>query len=363
MDFARTTALTLLGAIITVACGEDKPPPEPIIRPVRYVQVFVTGSARERSFSGTSQAALQSKLSFKVAGTVNRIPVKVGDVVRAGALIARLDDIDYRLQVQEAEAALASLKAQARSADANYSRVRALYENRNASANDLDAARAASESATAQVVRAEKAVELAKSQLGYATLRSPANGSIAAVPVEENENVSPGRTVALLTSGSRLEVEVAMPEILIAQIREGDTASVLFDAIQEKVFSATVTEVAVSATGMATTFPVTVRLDETDESFRPGLAAEVRFVFDSRDSRNRVVVPTVSVGEDREGRYVFVLDRQEKGYAISRRREVTIGELTQEGLEILEGLSDGELVVTAGVTRIADGQRVRVPSQ
>ncbi len=290
-------------------------------------------------------------------------PSKSGDNVKAGALIARLDDIDYRLQVQEAEATLASLKAQARSSDANYGRVRALYENRNASANDLDAARAASESATAQVNRAEKAVELAKSQLSYATLRSPVSGSIAAVPIEENENVSPGQTVALLTSGSQLEVEVTIPEILISQIREGDKTTVSFDAIQSKVFPATVTEVAVAATGMATTFPVTVRLAEADESCRPGMAAEVHFTFGSRDGQKRIIVPTVSVGEDRQGRYVFVLEKLENGFANVGRREVSIGELTQEGIEILEGLQDGELVVTAGVTRIADGQRVRVPSR
>jgi multidrug efflux pump subunit AcrA (membrane-fusion protein) len=67
------------------------------------------------------------------------------------------------------------------------------------------------------------------------------------------------------------------------------------------------------------------------------------------------------VGEDRNGRYVFVLEAEEPGFGIVHRREVTVGELSDEGLEIKDGLADGEWLVTAGVTQITDGQRVRLP--
>lgn len=357
----KRARMWMLAATLTVsACGEDAPPPEPVIRPVRTQAVFATGGGRTRTFSGTSNAALESRLSFKVSGTVNRVAVNVGDRVRAGALIAQIDDRDYRLQVQEAEAALNSATAQARSAESNYGRVRALYENRNASANDLDAARAASESANAQVKRAEKGVELARSQLSYTTLKSPVAGSIASVMVEENENVSPGQTVVLLTSGNALEVKVAVPEILIAQVREGDQTTVTFDALPGKSFLATVIEVGVSSGGGGTTFPVSVRLKETDPACRPGMAAEVAFTFGNEDGRPRLIVPAVAVGEDRSGRFVYVAQPTEAGKATIERREVAVGELTESGIEVFEGLKDGELIVTAGVTRINDGQVVRL---
>lgn len=358
-----TRSILAVAVLLPVACGEDAPPPEPVIRPVRTQAVYATGGGRTRVFPGAANAALESRLSFKVPGTVDRVAVEVGDRVEAGATIASIDARDYRLQVQEAEAALNSATAQARSAESNYSRVRALYENRNASANDLDAARAAAESATAQVRRAEKGVELARSQLSYTTLTSPVAGSIASVMVEENENVSPGQAIALLTSGSQLEVRVAIPEVLIGGIREGEAATVTFDAIPNRTFTAKVTEVGVAATGAATTFPVVVRLDDADPAHRPGMAAEVAFTFGEQEGRTRMIVPTVAVGEDRSGRFVFVVEATGDGLAKTIRRPVRVGDLTDAGLEIREGLKDGERVVTAGVSRIQDGMTVRLLQQ
>ncbi len=352
----------LAGALL-FSCGEDKEPPAPLIRPVRYVQVFATGGGRERTFSGISKAALESKLSFKVAGTISRVGVKVGDRVKAGEMIAELDPKDYELKVQEAEASRQRAEAQARNAEASYSRVRALYENHNASKNDLDAARAGAESASAQVKSAQKRLELTTLQLGYARLTSPVEGSIASVNVEENENVTTGQPIALITSGSQLEVEVAIPEMLIARIQEGDPVSIGFDAIPKESFSGTVTEVGVASVGMATTYPVVVTLNRYHPDCRPGMATEVRFVFGSRSGKPRIIVPAVSVGEDRDGKYVYTVDREEEGFGTTRRRNVMIGELTEAGLEIHSGVDDGALVVTAGVTRIRDGQRVRLLAQ
>ena len=350
-----------LGALLLAGCGSDEPSPEPVVRPVRYTPVYATGSERVRTFSGTAQASVESRLSFKVAGTVSRVAVAVGDRVRAGQVIAELDDKDYKIQKEEAEAALASARAQARNAQAGYARWRALYENNNASPRDLDAARAASESAGEQVKSAEKRLELAHSQLSYARLQAPVEGAIAAARVEVNENVAPGQTVVLLTSGSRLEVQVAVPEVLIAQVREGDEVEISFDALPGKSLAGRVTEVGVAATGMAATFPVTVRLDREDPDCRQGMAAEVGFRFGGRGGREHLYVPLAAVGEDRQGNFVYVVERAGEGFGQVRRRPVQVQVREPgENLEIIEGLSDGDLVVTAGVTRIIDGQKVRL---
>jgi hypothetical protein len=92
------------------------------------------------------------------------------------------------------------------------------------------------------------------------------------------------------------------------------------------------------------------------------MAAVVSFEFESEDQRERYLVPTVAVGEDRDGRFVYVVEPApgEPGYGIARRRAVTVGEITAEGLEVFRGLSDGDLVVTAGVSLITDGQKVKI---
>ena len=355
LTFATLCAVALAG------CGKEEPAQQEILRPVRYQQVYSSGGDRIRTFSGTARAGVESRLSFKVSGTVQQVAVQVGERINSGELIARLDPTDYQLQVQRAEASLDQAKAQALQSQQNYERIRQLYENRNASRNDLDASRAASESAAAQVAAAEKQLELANRQLAYTRLTAPTAGAIATVDIEPNENVQAGQTIAQMTAGSSLEVEVAMPEILISNVREGDAVQVSFDALPGVTCDATVVEVGVAASGLATTFPVTVRLNERQEGALPGMAAEVAFRFYSTSKSEAFLVPSFGVGEDRLGRFVFVLDfsTDEDDVAIVRRRAVTIGELTANGIEILEGLTEGDYLVTAGVSRIIDGQKVK----
>ena len=217
---------------LLVACqGQDPPPPQEILRPIRSQQVSLTGSNQTRTFSGKAQAGLEAKLSFKVSGTVSRLLVKVGDKLKQRQVVATIDPRDFDLQVQRAQAALTRAKAAARSSAADYARVRALYENRNASRNDLDQARASAESSRADVAANTKELELARLQLGYTRLRAPAACFVASAPVEVNENVQAGETIIEVVCGSRLEVAVAVPEVFIARVKKGSKVTATFDAI------------------------------------------------------------------------------------------------------------------------------------
>jgi RND family efflux transporter MFP subunit len=350
----------LLALVAGNGCGGDPEPPEELIRPVRYQAVYTTGGVRVRTFSGVAKAGTESQLSFKVAGNVTRVAVNVGDKVQQGDLVASLDDSDYRLQVQEAEASLAQTKAAEKNARSSYERTRALWENASASKQDLDGALATYESAAAQVQSIQKRLELARLQVNYTRLTAPFAGAVAAVRVEVNENVGTGQTVALLSSGDQPEVQVTVPGVLITQIETGSPVQVSLGAIKNETFTATVTEVGVTSTGFATTYPVTVRLETHDPRIRPGMAAEVSFRFENIGEQELLVVPSVAVGEDHHGRFVFVLEIVSDGLGIARRRSVRVGELTSDGLQILEGLQEGELVVTAGVSHISDGQQVKL---
>ena len=352
--------VTALAVALTSGCSRQEVEAEPVLRPVRSEQVFATGGGRQRMFSGAARSGTESRLSFRVSGKILAINVKLGDKVTPGQIIAELDPEDYRLQVQDSEASLQQAQAQARNAALNYQRVQDLYENRNASKSDLDAARASQESADASVESIENRLELAKRQLGYTKLRAPTAGSIASKDVEVDENVMAGQAVVLLTSESELEIPVAVPSVVISQVREGDPVSVVFDAVRGRTLQATVTEVGVASTGTATTFPVVVTLDESDPNIRSGMSAEVTFQFGREGDATRYIVPLMSVLEDQNGRFVYVVEASgEAGVGLIKRVPVTIGDIVDEGVEVREGLEDGEHVVTAGVSRITDGQRVR----
>ncbi|MEM1413547.1 MAG: efflux RND transporter periplasmic adaptor subunit [Myxococcota bacterium] len=355
-------ATSLLLPVALAACGEPEEVVEPLVRPVRYTVCTDGDGAAERSFSGVAQAGESSRLSFRVAGRILAVEVNVGDEVREGQLVARLDDADYDLQVREARANAASARANLRNAQAQYRRTRELYENNNASRSDLDNARAASESAQMQVASYGQRIQLLERQKAYTRLEAPAAGVISSVDVEVNENVQAGTPVATLQSGNQLQVDIGVPESLIQRVSRGADARITFEALGDTVFEGTVFEVGVSTGQNLAAYPVTVRLpEEASEQVRPGMAAEVELTFEAQEGDATLRLPSSAVGEDRQGRFVFEVERTEEGFGVVHRRAVTIGDLTSDGVAILEGVENGQLIVTAGVARIADGMRVRVP--
>jgi len=346
--------------IVLVGCDQEHVQLPAPIRPVRYVIAQPSGGVRERIFTGAAKAGIESNLSFKVRGTIQKLGLKVGDRVRKNQLIAEIDPRDYELAVQQTEASLAQAKAQAAKAEADFKRMRRLFERDNASQADFDSARAAQDSARALVRAIEKQIELAKLQVSYTRLVSPIDGKVAEVPVEVNENVQVGQTIVVLHAGARPEVEVAMPEVLIREIRQGAAVSVALDSLPNRSFSGRVSEVGVAAIEGLTTYPVTILLDRSDDRILPGMAAEVTFRFGVKGALQRYVLPSHAVLEDREGSFVFVVSPTEAELGVAERRGVVVGELVTGGIEVVEGISDGDRVVTVGASRIQDGQLVRL---
>ncbi|MDB4324761.1 efflux RND transporter periplasmic adaptor subunit [bacterium] len=359
-----TTAGTLFGLVVTLglAPGCNEPPVvETRLRPVRTTQVFASGGTQTRRFSGSARAGREIFLSFRVSGTVQRLPVSVGDRVKQGATLAALDPTDYDIAVRQAEAAVGSAQASWHNADRDLERVRQLYENSNASQNELDSATARASSAQADVDGRREALAAARQQRKYTRLTAPVDGSIAEKYVDVDENVQQGQRVVLMTAGATPEVEVGIPEGLIRQIQEGASVQVRFDSLRDQTFDAVVTEVGVSTIGSATTFPVTARLLRESRDIRPGMAASVEFRFE-QPGNHRIYLPIHAVGGDDAGRFVFVLIPNPDGdTGVVQRTPVEVGGLNGPvQLEILSGLNEGQSIVTAGVRRLTDGQQVKL---
>lgn len=356
-------ALASLMVTVVAGCEKDQKKSEPPIRPVKYQVVEASGGVQTHTFSGQSSASSESKLSFKVTGTLNKVNVKVGDVVKKGKLIAELDRTDYQLQVQQARASYSSARAQQRNAEANYARIEKIYETGGASRSDLDAARAGSQTARANVSAASQQVNLAKQKLSYTRLEAPIEGKISQVAVEINENVSPGQPVVLLASGDKIDVSVAVADKYIRDVKKGATVTVKFSDIPDKSYQAVVSEISPTSTGSGAS--VTVTLNNTDTDVRPGLSAETVFTFGSENDEARYYIPSSAVGEDGDGMYVYLVDPADKpGLGTVRRQTVKINpEPTADGIQVLEGIADGQLVVTAGRTRISNGLTVKVPEK
>jgi RND family efflux transporter MFP subunit len=353
-------SLLILAPLWIAVCQKEPERKAPVIRPVRTITILSTAGERQRTFTGTAKAGQETTLSFKVSGTIMVLNIRVGDRVRKGSVIATLDLRDYNLRVQEAQAALVRTQAEARNASANYERVRLLYENRSVSQSELDASRSNAESTKALVVTAQRQLDQAKLSASYTRMTAPVDGSVVAVNVEAGENVQLGQAIAVLASGQHIEVQTSIPESLITGIHNGDEVVVTFDALPTRFYKALITEVGVAASARSVTYPVTARLVQNTPQVRPGMAANVQFVFKTKETAGRYIVPPVAVGEDAGGRFIYTVDPVEDGYGLIRKQPVIVGNLTARGLEVLSGLSDGKKVVTAGISKIKDGQKVKL---
>ena len=379
--------LFLLSTFFLLMCTSPPEEKSKRIRPVKYIEVEESGVKDEHTFTGTAKAKEKANLSFKVAGTVNHIDVIVGDVIRKGQFIASLEPTDYQVTLQQAEAQEQASQAsehssetQIKSSEANYIaarssyiRITQLYENNSVSLNDFEQAKANYEAAKANYEAAKAQFEAAqynttasigqrqsaKNQVEYTRLLAPFSGIVSQQHVEENELVASGTPVITLSSIGRPEVEVGVPEILISRIREGAETFVKFSTLPGQQFEATVTEVGYSP-GSGSTYPVTVDLVTADDAIRPGMSANVTFQFNlPGDSDELIIVPTSSVGEDSEGRFVYILN-QENDKVFVQRQSIVIGKIRNEGIEVLNGLNEGDMIAAAGLNILQEGDQVRL---
>jgi len=351
----------LIVALILGGCGKSDETAEERLRPVRFVTVGDASVFRDRSFSGISKSSRESRLSFKVSGTAINVPVQIGQRLQAGDLIAEIDPASYVLQAQQAQATLVEAQANDRQAAANYERTKGLYANSNASLNDLESARAQAESASAVVRAASKAVEIARLNVSYTKLTAGSDCSIASLDIEVNENVASGQQIASVSCGDAFEVTLDLPESLIGDVDELTPVSVRFGSIPDQEFRGVISEVAVASAAGSAAFPVVIKIAGSHPLLRSGLAADVTFQFYSAAVQGGAVLPVTVVINDPDGTFVFVAEPAGvEGEAMVSRRAVTLGELTQSGIEIIDGVQQGDRVITAGISVIRDGQRVLI---
>ena len=176
------------------ACGKAPKEKEEVVRPVKVFHVLGPEDVAERSFPGKIEASKKVELSFRVPGWLVQLPVKEGDVVEKGQLIAQIDPIDYEIAVGEA-------KSEDEFAQIQLERVRQLLAKEFASQMEYDAQKTA-----ADVARAK--LEVAEQHLGYTEIRAPFAGEIARRYVENYQNVTAKQSIVRLQNREEIEVEI-----------------------------------------------------------------------------------------------------------------------------------------------------------
>ncbi len=347
-------------AILLVACKEKVEKKE-TIRPVFYQKLSEGNISGKRSFAGMSQAENEAKLSFKVGGTLEKINFKMGQTVKKGEVIAVLNSDDYKINYQKALASKKNAQIQVSSAKSSFERIEKLYASNNASLSDFEKVKTQYESAKAMLRTVLSQLKAAKNQLDYTQLKAPFDGSISRVLVEESEMIGPGRPVVMFLSNGNVEVKTQVPENIIQQIEIGQVAKIKFTAVPNKEYDGVISEIGRS-TGGASTYPLILDLSDIYNEVLPGMACTIEMNFEKKDSSNNtILVPFDAVAHDEGGDFVYVVENTDtEGIYKATRKTVKLGELTSEAYEIKEGLSPDDIIITAGLSFMYDGRKVRL---
>jgi RND family efflux transporter MFP subunit len=357
---------TLLSVVVLSGCGDSDAPEEAeIIRPVRVVEISDASSLAQRWFPGRAKATREVTLAFSVSGTLVSRRVDVGDETEAGDVIAHLDPAPFQREVERLSAERNKAKAKLKNASAQARRQQKLFEDGWVAEARLDTFVAEEQSAKADVGAVTAALERAKLDLGYTNLDAPFAGRIVATYAENFEEVNAKQPIVRLLDTSRIEMIVDIPENLISFAPHLQNVSVSYDPFPDLEIPAQVKEIGTEANETTRTYPVTLIMDQPQNArILPGMAGKATgqavLPGDAPAAQITIPVSAIFTPSDGDTDFVWVVDRE---IMTVSRRAVVLGTPTAQGLVVSEGLSSGDLVVSAGVHSLKEGQKVKLIDQ
>lgn len=335
-----------------------------------YVQVqpVVRGELiRSLELTGTVEAIRQVNLVTDMPGKVQRIPVKVGQQVQRGDLLVQLDTDMAQLQAQQAAAAVKLGELGFVTATREFARAASLHEKGSLPAQAYEQAQAGMEMAEQQLAQAQAAQGLSREQIQGSRLTAPFDGVVTYIAAEENEYFNPMTVspmagpggLAGLVDASSIKIDLQVADSDISTIQQGMPARIFVDALGDRVpeggLAGLVESVGIAADATTRTFPVRVVAENPDYAVLAGTHARVKLVLEAQPTALYVPQDAVRGGEG--GSYVMVLEGDR-----ARRVEVGVGLIGDLGVQITDGLNDGQLVVVKGNFGLADGALVEVSS-
>jgi RND family efflux transporter MFP subunit len=354
--------LVLFAALVLAGCQRELEEVY-VPRPVRAMRVGDATGISQRWLPGRASASQEVNLSFRVPGPLIELPVKVGDKVNQGQVLARIDPRDFEVNLRNVEGRRAEAEAALQFAEAEYGRVVRIREQDPAAISEsmVDRKRQEMDAAQSQLVALEADIDAARDQLDYTSMRAPFSGTIVATFVENFEEVQAKQIILRLLDPTHVEMTVEIPESAISYIPYIENIRVRYDAFPGLIIPAEVKEIGTEASSTTRTYPVTFIMEQPEEAtILAGMTGEVTgdVALPEEQEQAAIEIPTNAVFSDKtELSFVWVIDTSSNTV---HKREVQLGRLTDYGVTILRGLEAGEIIATAGVHFLEEGQEIRI---
>ena len=346
--------MALLGLGLLCGCQDSSRQHADTARPVLVASIHYHRQSMDRTFVGVVKPRIESELGFRVAGKVARRLVEVGDLVEAGQTLAVLDGVDLRLQAEQAEAEERAARGALEQASAAEPRAQGLRGGGWSTDAQLEQARAAGDEARARLLRAQRAVELTRNSLSYATLLADGPGVVTAAMIEPGQVLAAGQTAVRVARAKEREVVVSLPESLVATARQSKALVSLWTA-PEKKYTASLRELAPSADPVTRTFLAKFTVLDPGEEMRLGMTATL--TLSESTSQKVAQAPLSALFNQGAGPSLYVVNDLGDGVTL---KPVTVRSYGANAVEITGGVEEGARIVIMGVQKLDPAQKVKI---
>lgn len=351
---AAGLALIVVAALGLAGCSQEKAEVKEIIRPVKVVEIAKASDTRQLSYSGSVRARTEMNLGFRINGKIIERLVDIGDRVKPGDVLARIDPTDYELSVRSAQASLDAADRQVETVELTRKRAEQLYAKNFAPKSQLEQATLAYNQAVATRDSARSQLAQAQNQVRYTDLKADKNGIVTAVAADVGQVVGSGTPVVTVAIDGEKEVLIAVPETDIAEFKPGKTVKAGFWSDEALTLDGKVREVAGSADPQSRTFAVRVSLPN-DPRVLLGMTASIVAAADNR--QQLVSIPLAALAQKDSQSIVWTVDRN--GGTV-HAHPVKVAAFTPDGVSVADGLKPGDVVVAAGTQFMTENLKVKL---
>jgi len=320
---------------------------------VRSQTVKMDTAGQMANYSGEVRGRYEAQLAFQVSGKIIKRNVELGSVVHAGDVLMEIDGKDIAQTVNISAAQVASAQSQLSLAEINLERYRKLCEQGVGVQAQLDQYQSAYQVALAAVQQSSAKYTQGTNQLGYSTLVADSAGVISSVIAEAGQVVSAGQPVLTLVKDGEREIEINIPENQLDKMRNVQQVQISFWALPDVIAEGKVREISPVADKVARTYKVRVSLVNSPANVDLGMTANVAVMGST--NQQAVYIPLTAIYQTNDTPNAWIV----KDGVVSLR-PLKVGAFGDGEIQILEGLQDGDVVVTAGVQKLREGEKVRI---
>lgn len=344
--------------------------------------VSVTTMKNTITLNGTVKSLQEAEISSKVSGKVSEIHFELGQRVKQGDILFKLDDTDLRLELQQAEATLnvtrtsldsswVTAETDYQDAKRSYERSKRLYENHLVSKQDFEDAESSFKKAedtynaaklaegsgvTNAKATLEKALaeyEIAKTDLANTVVKAPIAGVVASKDLKIGQYVTTSDTVAELVDLSSMIVKANVTEAVVNQIKVGDQVEISVKSTLEHPVTGEIIAIAPAVDSSTLNYPIKIKVANPQNTLKSGMFAEVTLTLNRAE--RVLAVPLSAISEESGRKYVYLLDEGK-----AKRTLIQTGISDSQWIQVTEGLTEKDVVIVKGRDQLKDGSSVMI---